>query len=226
MLQFLQHTPNLALHKAMVTGLVVEGTPGEDARISGISTYFGSSYPDLWVSRLAAMVAGQLGEPHRFVVYTDRPEPGRFGEPIASHQQLVQQDLETGSLRGYFSKLRLFDQALTGSDPFLFLDSTLVIRADLAPLVELGRNASASLMGVRDWNYPILNSSVLWCRCPKPAGSLHHPQIPRPAQARGSTAPLAPSPAHDPAPSTAAQALGLSRRRDPQPLALSRLEPG
>ena len=192
------------------------------APLKVVTVQTGHRYPDLWVSRLAAMVARQLREPHRFIVYTDRPEPDRFGEPIASHQQLVQQDLEAGSLRGYFSKLRLFDQALTGSDPFLFLDSTLVIRADLAPLVELGSNASASLMGVRDWNYPILNSSVLWCRCPKPAGSLHHPQIPRPAQARGSTAPLAPSPAHDPAPSTPAQALGLSRQRDPQPLALKK----
>ena len=134
------------------------------APLKVVTVQTGHRYPDLWVSRLAAMVARQLGEPHRFIVYTDRPEPDRFGEPIASHQQLVQQDLEAGSLRGYFSKLRLFDQALTGSDPFLFLDSTLVIRADLAPLVELGRNASASLMGVRDWNYPILNSSVLWCR--------------------------------------------------------------
>ena len=39
MLQLLQHTPNLALRGAIVTGLVVE-----DARVSGIRTYFGSSY--------------------------------------------------------------------------------------------------------------------------------------------------------------------------------------
>jgi tRNA uridine 5-carboxymethylaminomethyl modification enzyme len=44
MLQLLQHTPNLALREAMVTGLVVEGTPGEDARVIGVRTYFGSSY--------------------------------------------------------------------------------------------------------------------------------------------------------------------------------------
>ena len=44
MLQLLQHTPNLALREAMVTGLCVEGTPGENARICGIETYFGSTY--------------------------------------------------------------------------------------------------------------------------------------------------------------------------------------
>ena len=69
------------------------------APLKVVTVQTGHRYPDLWVSRLAAMVARQLGEPHRFIVYTDRPEPGRFGEPIASHQQLVQQDLETGSLR-------------------------------------------------------------------------------------------------------------------------------
>jgi tRNA uridine 5-carboxymethylaminomethyl modification enzyme len=75
MLQLLQHTPNLALREAMVTGLVVEGTPGEGARISGISTYFGSSYGaaavilttgtflggQIWVGS-QSMSAGRAGE--------------------------------------------------------------------------------------------------------------------------------------------------------------------
>ncbi|MDA0718477.1 MAG: tRNA uridine-5-carboxymethylaminomethyl(34) synthesis enzyme MnmG, partial [Cyanobacteria bacterium] len=75
MLQLLQHTPNLALREAMVTGLLVEGTPGEDARISGISTYFGSSYGaaavilttgtflggQIWVGN-QSMSAGRAGE--------------------------------------------------------------------------------------------------------------------------------------------------------------------
>jgi len=44
MLQLLQHTPNLALREAMVTGLLVEGCPGEGSRVVGIRTYFGSTY--------------------------------------------------------------------------------------------------------------------------------------------------------------------------------------
>ncbi len=55
MLQLLQHTPNLALREAMVTGLEIEGAadgggPGWDpaqgpaARITGVHTYFGSVY--------------------------------------------------------------------------------------------------------------------------------------------------------------------------------------
>ncbi|MBM5794281.1 MAG: hypothetical protein FJ057_10200 [Cyanobacteria bacterium K_DeepCast_0m_m1_088] len=129
-----------------------------------VTVQTGHRYPDLWVSRLAAMVARHLLEAHRFIIYTDRPEPGRFSAPSAAHQQLEVRDLEGGALRGFFGKLRLFDQGLTGSDPFLFLDSTLVIRASLAPLIAIARSSSASVIGVRDWNYPILNSSVLWCR--------------------------------------------------------------
>ena len=86
MLQLLQHTPNLALREAMVTGLLVEGDPaggggswepghGPAARVSGIRTYFGSSYGAgaviltagtflggrIWVGN-QSMSAGRAGE--------------------------------------------------------------------------------------------------------------------------------------------------------------------
>jgi len=86
MLQLLQHTPNLALREAMVTGLVVEGEPrgggdswepsqGPAARVTGIRTYFGSSYGAgaviltagtflggrIWVGN-QSMSAGRAGE--------------------------------------------------------------------------------------------------------------------------------------------------------------------
>ena len=72
MLQLLQHTPNLALREAMVTGLEVEGDP---ARVIGIRTYFGSTYGagaviltagtflggQIWVGN-QSMSAGRAGE--------------------------------------------------------------------------------------------------------------------------------------------------------------------
>jgi tRNA uridine 5-carboxymethylaminomethyl modification enzyme len=75
MLQLLQHTPNLALREAMVTGLELEGTPGENARIAGVRTYFGSTYSagaviltagtflggQIWVGN-QSMSAGRAGE--------------------------------------------------------------------------------------------------------------------------------------------------------------------
>ncbi len=86
MLQLLQHTPNLALREAMVTGLVVEGdadgggehwqpSQGAAARVTGIRTYFGSTYAagaviltagtflggQIWVGN-QSMSAGRAGE--------------------------------------------------------------------------------------------------------------------------------------------------------------------
>ena len=138
--------------------------PPEHPTLQVVTVQTGQRYPDLWVTRLAAMVGRNLSEAHRFIVYTDRPEPARFDGPSTQHQQLEVRDLQGGGLKGFFGKLKLFDQGLTGGDPFLYLDSTLVIRSNLAPLVELGRTSHSSVIGVRDWNYPILNSSVLWCR--------------------------------------------------------------
>ena len=74
MLQLLQHTPNLALREAMVTGLETTGE-GEQQRISGIRTYFGSVYGAeaviltagtflggrIWVGH-QSMAAGRAGE--------------------------------------------------------------------------------------------------------------------------------------------------------------------
>ena len=74
MLQLLQHTPNLALREAMVTGLEVKGE-GEQQRIQGVRTYFGSVYAAqavvltagtflggrIWVGH-QSMAAGRAGE--------------------------------------------------------------------------------------------------------------------------------------------------------------------
>jgi hypothetical protein len=135
-----------------------------NAPLSVVTVQVGRRYPDLWVTRLAAMVARQLQEDHRFIVYTENSRRNRFFAPDSGPQQFEVRDLKGVALQGFFAKLRLFDQELTGTDPFLFLDSTLVIRASLAALAHHARRSKASLIGVRDWNYPILNSSVLWIR--------------------------------------------------------------
>lgn len=78
MLQLLQHTPNLALREAMVTGLEIEGDPAAapgEARVIGVRTYFGSVYGaeavvlttgtflggQIWVGN-QSMPAGRAGE--------------------------------------------------------------------------------------------------------------------------------------------------------------------
>ena len=129
-----------------------------------VTVQLGNRYPDDWTTRLANMVARHLGEKHRFIIYTDTPRKGRFKTTPSPNQSVEVRDLEAGMLQGYFGKLRLFDQDLTGTEPFLFMDNTLVIRSDLSKLVEIGSSNHQHLTGVRDWNYPILNSSVMWCK--------------------------------------------------------------
>ena len=129
-----------------------------------VTVQLGNRYPDAWTTRLANMVARNLQEHHRFIIYTDKPDRARFQTDSSSNQVVEVRDLQQGKLQGYFGKLRLFDQALTGPAPFLFLDNTLVIRSSISELVEIGRKNEQHLTGVRDWNYPILNSSVMWVK--------------------------------------------------------------
>ena len=89
MLQLLQHTPNLALREAMVTGLVIEGdadgggeawqpSQGPAARVSGVRTYFGGVYG----ARAVILTTGTFLGGRIWV--GDRSLPaGRAGEPAA-----------------------------------------------------------------------------------------------------------------------------------------------
>jgi hypothetical protein len=129
-----------------------------------VTVQLGNRYPDAWTTRLANMVARHLQDDHRFIIYTDKPTRKRFQTSESPNQVVEVRDLKAGMLQGYFGKLRLFDQDLTGSEPFLFLDNTLVIRSDLSKLAEIGSLNDQHLTGVRDWNYPILNSSVMWVK--------------------------------------------------------------
>jgi hypothetical protein len=129
-----------------------------------VTVHLGNRYPEAWTTRLANMVARHLQKKHRFIIYTETPIKERFQTIPSPNQTVEVRDLEAGMLQGYFGKLRLFDQDLTGTEPFLFLDNTLVIRSDLSKLVEIGNSNLQHLTGVRDWNYPILNSSVMWCK--------------------------------------------------------------
>ncbi|MFN9618232.1 MAG: tRNA uridine-5-carboxymethylaminomethyl(34) synthesis enzyme MnmG [Synechococcaceae cyanobacterium] len=96
MLQLLQHTPNLALREAMVTGLEVEGSPGGDARVIGVRTYFGSVYAaGAVVLTTGTFLGGRIW-------VGDRSMPaGRAGEPAAEGltQALQALGLRTGRLK-------------------------------------------------------------------------------------------------------------------------------
>ncbi|EDY37263.1 tRNA uridine 5-carboxymethylaminomethyl modification enzyme GidA [Cyanobium sp. PCC 7001] len=85
MLQLLQHTPNLALREAMVTGLEVEleqpteaQGPGPIGRITGVRTYFGSVYAaPAVILTTGTFLGGQIWVGHQSM------RAGRAGEPAA-----------------------------------------------------------------------------------------------------------------------------------------------
>ena len=77
MLQLLQHTPNLALREAMVTGLEVTGN-ADQQRITGIRTYFGSVYgADAVVLTAGTFLGGRIWVGHQSMA------AGRAGEQAA-----------------------------------------------------------------------------------------------------------------------------------------------
>ena len=101
MLQLLQHTPNLSLREAMVTGLEVDGEPqdsnhGAQAKVIGIRTYFGSSYG----AKAVILTAGTfLGG--RIWVGSQSMAAGRAGEQSAEGLTEALQELgfATGRLK-------------------------------------------------------------------------------------------------------------------------------
>lgn len=102
MLQLLQHTPNLTLREAMVTGLEVKGEPQEGnseqagASITGIHTYFGSSYG----AKAVILTAGTfLGG--RIWVGSQSMAAGRAGEQAAEGitESLNELGFTTGRLK-------------------------------------------------------------------------------------------------------------------------------
>ncbi len=102
MLQLLQHTPNLALREAMVTGLEVDGEPRDpsneqaESSITGIRTYFGSSYG----AKAVILTAGTfLGG--RIWVGSQSMAAGRAGEQAAEGltESLKELGFTTGRLK-------------------------------------------------------------------------------------------------------------------------------
>jgi hypothetical protein len=85
-------------------------------------------YQTEYVTNLRAMVARHLQRPHRFVCLTDRPQ-------WLSHVETIQ--IPTASpLKGWWAKIRLFDQSLGLSGRVLYLDLDTLVVGSLDPIVD------------------------------------------------------------------------------------------
>jgi tRNA uridine 5-carboxymethylaminomethyl modification enzyme len=79
MLQLLQHTPHLSLREAMVTGLLTGGSAENgDLHITGVRTFFGSSYAaDAVILTTGTFLGGRIWVGHQWM------SAGRAGEQAA-----------------------------------------------------------------------------------------------------------------------------------------------
>ncbi|WP_043368878.1 hypothetical protein [Cyanobium sp. PCC 7001] len=120
------------------------------------TVFSGRTYAPAYVERLQRMLARHLPEPHQLTVLCDAAN-----QPAMASLGLPHRGLQERGLQGFCSKIQLFDPDLTGTEPFLYFDITLVVRSSLAPLLAFGAGSGAELVGVRDWNYPTLNSCLM-----------------------------------------------------------------
>ncbi len=98
MLQLLQHTPNLALREAMVTGLETTGE-SDQQRISGIRTYFGSVYgAEAVILTAGTFLSGRIWVGHQSMAAGRAGEQAAVGLTEALQQLGFQTDrLKTGT---------------------------------------------------------------------------------------------------------------------------------
>jgi len=111
MLQLLQHTPNLALREAMVTGLETSGE-GDQQRISGIRTYFGSVYgADAVILTAGTFLGGRIWVGHQSMAAGRAGEQAAEGLTEALQQLGFQTDrLKTGTPARVDRRSIAFDQ--------------------------------------------------------------------------------------------------------------------
>lgn len=105
---------------------------------------------------MASMLRRQAPAYFRLLCVTDQPQS------LPPAVEAI--DASAWGLPGWFNKLRLFDAATTGNEPFLYLDLSLVVMRSLGPLLDFAESEPAPLIAVRDWHYDSLNSCAMWIR--------------------------------------------------------------
>lgn len=117
---------------------------------------------DRYVTRLHGMIAARCPAPFALACITDRPRniPASIGQIDCSRWR----ELRRPGMRPTTMKICLFNPAYVPFEEFFYLDLSLVIRGDLAPLLEVASRSARPLVILRDWLYDSYNSSVMRIR--------------------------------------------------------------
>lgn len=119
------------------------------------------SLPDEHVLRLASMLRRTMPCPFELTCIVDRPRA--FPEAIRTLDASQWPPPRPG-MRVTTYKLGLYDPAKVPFREFLYLDTSMIIRADMTPLLEFAFAQPHDLVAVRDWNYEAFNTSVMRIR--------------------------------------------------------------
>lgn len=98
--------------------------------IKAICVRTGTKYPLRYVLHMQRMVAKHLSAPHEFICLTDQ-ETDTAGLTI----KFI--DIRQWKLHGWFAKMLLFNEAVTGPGPILYIDLDMVVAGSLDPLAAL-----------------------------------------------------------------------------------------
>lgn len=130
----------------------------------GAEKRFGSA--DLYVDRLYNMLRRYVHQPFQLFCVTDRPRSihGDIAQIDCSRWDELRQVLQVRGGKTTRMKLGLFNPQYMPLDEFIYLDITLVIRADFAPLLQWMDARDEDLLIAAGWRYEGYNSCVMRIR--------------------------------------------------------------
>jgi hypothetical protein len=133
----------------------------ENLTWQAVCLFTGDGLPDEYAVKLLHMLQRHAPEPWRLAALTDRKRdlPSEIEQIDVSGWPLYRPDL-----RGTQRRLLFFDPDFAPFEEFTSLDVTLVVKGDLGPLIQFGRERRETLVIVDDWNHPTVNGSVMRIR--------------------------------------------------------------
>lgn len=122
----------------------------------------GDAFDDIDIRRLYNMLRRHCPVPFTLHCMSDRARD--VPAAVQVHQPRDWHELERPDMRQTTKKLRLFARDGLPASEFLYLDVSLVIRADMREMLAFAFGSPADLVIVRNWSQEGFNSSVMRIR--------------------------------------------------------------
>jgi len=129
-----------------------------------MDTRFGRA--DLYIDRLFRMLLRHVSQPFQLLCVTDKPRNVdlRITQVDCSQWTEIKTEMSSRGGKATRLKLGLFNPEYITLNEFIYLDLSLVIRANFQPLIEWMNGKDEDLLIVADWRYDGYNSCVMRIR--------------------------------------------------------------